>query len=166
MLAKAKNHMMRRETLFNKDCLKGGAITQADGPLLLGEPPHLNVHEKGSRDKGCVKCQLFGCAKAFDGEMQMECVVYGKPTKVRVARIGKNEKYKAKVDDYRKEKKQEALVYETTAPSTNAHPSDLLSDKEYSAMVESFIDEEDDVEAEFSMLKCSMIEAGTYYSKN
>ena len=51
----------------------------------------------------------FGCAKAFDDEM--ECDVYGKPTKVRVARIGKNEKYKARVDDSRKEKKMTALDY-------------------------------------------------------
>ena len=98
---------------------------------------------------------LFGCAKAFNDEA--ECDVLGKPTKARVARIGKNEKYKTKVDGYRKEKKQEALVYEeTAAPSTNIHQDndcDLLSNKEYAALVESLIDDEDDVEA------------GTYYSK-
>jgi hypothetical protein len=109
--------MMRRESLFYKDYLKGEAPTQAEKPLLLGEPPHFNMHEKGSRDKGCSKCQLFGCAKAFDDEM--ECDVYGKPMKVRVARIGKNEKYKAKVDDYRKEKKMTALDY--SEPSVSAH---------------------------------------------
>ena len=38
------------------------------------------------------------------------------------------------------------------------HASDESSCKAYSALVESFIDEEEDVEAEFSMLKCSMIE--------
>ena len=43
-----------------------------------------------------------------------------------------------------------------------ASPDDL-SDADYSALVQSLIDDEDDVEAVFSMLKCSMIEAGTYY---
>ena len=33
----------------------------------------------------------------------------------RVARIGKNDKYKLKVDEYRKEKKQEALDYSAPA---------------------------------------------------
>ena len=52
-----------------------------------------------------------------------------------------------------------------TAPSTNYHACDLLSNKEYTALVDSLLDEEDDVEPEFSMLKCQMIEDGTYYSK-
>ena len=166
ILAKAKNNLVRRETLFDKDYLKGGAPTLPDGPLLQGEPPHFNSHEKVSRDKGCTKCMLFGCAKAFDDEA--ECDVYGKPTKARVARIGKNEKYKMKVDDYRKEKKMDALEYVTAQPSTNVHQGndcDLLSNKDYAALVESLIDDEDDVEAEFSMYKCAMIEAGTYYAK-
>ena len=118
ILSKAKNNMMRRESLFNEDYLKGGAATQADGPLLQGDPPYFNMHEKVSRDKGCSKCQLFGCAKAFDDEV--ECDIYGKPTKARVARIAKNEKYKVKVDTYRMEKKQEALDY-VSAPSSNVH---------------------------------------------
>ena len=46
----------------------------------------------------------------------------------------------------------------------NLHPSDGLSDEAYSALVDSLIDDEDDVEAEFSMLKCAMIEDGTYYA--
>ena len=83
----------------------------------------------------------------------------------RVAEIARNEKYKTKVDEYRKEKKQEALVYAPVL-STNVHPSDALSDEAYSALVESLIDDEDDVEAEFSMLKCSMIEEETYYAKD
>jgi hypothetical protein len=41
------------------------------------------------------------------------------------------------------------------------HASDELSDAAYSALVESFLDEEDDVESEFSMYKCAMIRAGT-----
>ena len=44
ILSKAKNNMMR-ESLFNEDYLKGGAITQADAPLLQGEPPYFNMHE-------------------------------------------------------------------------------------------------------------------------
>ena len=166
ILAKAKNNLVRRETLFDKDYVKGGASTLPDGPLLQGEPPHFNSHEKVSRDKGCTKCMLFGCAKAFDDEA--ECDVLGKPTKARVARIGKNEKYKMKVDDYRKEKKMDALEYVTAQPSTNVHQGsdcDLLSNEDYAALVESLIDDEDDVEAEFSMYKCAMIEDGTYYAK-
>ena len=46
ILAKAKNNLVRCKTLFNKDYLEGGAATQADGPLLQGEPPHFNIHEK------------------------------------------------------------------------------------------------------------------------
>ena len=34
---------------------------------------------------------------------------------------------------------------------------------EYAALVESMLGDEDDVETEFSMLKCQMIEDGTYY---
>ena len=79
ILSKAKNNLVRRETLFDKEYLKGGAPTLPDGPLLQGEPPHFNAHEKVSRDKGCTKCMLFGCAKAFDDEA--ECDVLGKPTK-------------------------------------------------------------------------------------
>ena len=61
---------------------------------------------------------MFGCAKAWDGDD--ECDIFGKPTKKRVVRIAKNEKYKEKVDTYRKEKKQEAIDYEP-APSSNVH---------------------------------------------
>ena len=35
----------------------------------------------------------------------------------------------------------------------------------HAAMVESLVDEEDDVEAEFSMMKTQMIANGTYYAK-
>ena len=48
---------------------------------------------------------------------------------------------------------------------TNYHACDFLSNKEYTALVDSLLDEEDDVEAEFSMYKCQMIKDGTYYSK-
>ena len=80
-----------------------------------------------------------------------------------MTRIAKNEKYKIKVDDYRKEKKQEALDYSVPSLSANLASSDDLSDADYSALVESLIDDEDNVKAEVSMLKCSMIKAGTYY---
>ena len=56
---------------------------------------------------------MFGCAKAWNGEE--ECDIFGKPMVRRVARISKNEKYTEKVDTYRKEKRQDALIYETTA---------------------------------------------------
>ena len=70
------------------------------------------MHEKDSRDKGCPKCQLFGCAKAFKDEN--ECDIFGKPTTARVARIAKSEKFQLEVDTYRKEKKQDALVHSET----------------------------------------------------
>ena len=35
---------------------------------------------------------------------------------------------------------------------------------EYAALVESLIDEEDDMEAEFSMMKTQTIENGSYYA--
>ena len=41
-----------------------------------------------------------------------------------------------------------------------------MSDADYSALVPSRVtdhDDEDDVEVEFSMLKCSMVKVGTYY---
>ena len=108
------------------------------------------MHEKDIRDKGWPRCQLFGCAKAFKDEN--ECDVFGKPTTARVARIAKSEKYRLKVDTYRKEKTQDALVYKTPVLSTNVHPSDFLSNEAYSALVDSLLDDEDDVESEFSML--------------
>jgi hypothetical protein len=118
ILAKAKNNMARRETLFDKDYLKGGAPIQAGGPPLQGEQLRFNMHEKKVITVGCPKCGLFGCAKAWEGDD--ECDIFGKPTKKRVVRIAKNEKYKDKVDTYRKEKKQEAIDYES-APSSNVH---------------------------------------------
>ena len=73
MLGKARNNMMRRETMFMKDSL----------PMLTGEPPQevpprVSAHEKVLLDKGCPRCQLFGCAKAFQDDS--ECDVFGKPT--------------------------------------------------------------------------------------
>lgn len=100
-------------------------------------------------DKGCSKCRLFGCAKAFDDKK--ECDIFGKPTVERLARIAKSDKYTLKVDDYRKEKKQEALDY--SVPALSAHVAEVdFSDAEYLALVESLLDDEDGVEAEFSML--------------
>jgi hypothetical protein len=158
LLGKSRNNMMRRETMFMKDSL----------PMLAGEPPQdvpprVSAHEKVLLDKGCPRCQLFGCAKAFQDDS--ECDVFGKPTTARVARIAKNEKYKNKVDTYRKEKKQDALVYMDMAALTHYNATDFMSNSEYSALVESLIDDEDDVEAEFSMYKCQMIKDGTYYAK-
>ena len=112
-------------------------------------------------------------AKAFDDKK--DCDIYGKPTVERVAMIGKNIKYKLKVDEYRKEKKQDALIYPALGllaldycePAVSIHVAEHgLSDVDYSALVESLLDDEDDVEAEFSMLKCSMIEDGMYYENS
>ena len=151
--------MLRCETIFGKDELKGGSLVL---PMLTGEPPQFSMHEKAVRDKACSRCQIVGCAKAFDDKK--ECDVYGKPTMERAAKMGKNDKYKLKVDKYRKEKKQEALDY--PVPALSAHVAEVeLSDADYSALVQSLIADEDDVEAEFSMLKCSMIEDEAYFEE-
>jgi len=160
MLGKARNNMMRRDSMFNKD--KSSDLPMLDGEPPLGLPPQVNAHEN-HREKGCPKCLLFGCAKAFKEES--ECDVFGKPTTARLARIAKMEKYKKKVDEYRKEKKQDALYYGGTAAMTHYNATDFMSNAEYSALVESLVDEEDDVEAEFSMYKTQMIKDGAYYSK-
>ena len=96
MLGKSCTNMMRRDSMFNKD-------KSSDLLMLTGEPsqdpPQVNMREKGSRDKGCPRCQLFGCAKA--SKDVDECDIFGKPTTARVARIAKNEKYQLTVDTYR-----------------------------------------------------------------
>ena len=82
MLGKARNNMMRRDSMFNKD--KSSDLPMLDGEPPLGLPPQVNAHEN-HREKGCPKCLLFGCAKAFQEES--ECDVFGKPTTARLARI-------------------------------------------------------------------------------
>ena len=72
--------------------------------------------------------------------------------------------YKNKVIAKRKVMGKTPIVFNMKT-STHAMPSDALSDEAYSALVESLIDEKDDVESEFSMYKCAMIKAGTYYAK-
>ena len=149
--------MMRRDSMFNKD--KSSDLPMLDGEPPLGLPPQVNAHEN-HREKGCPKCLLFGCAKAFQEES--ECDVFGKPTTARLARIAKMEKYKKKVDEYRKEKKQDALYYGGTAAMTHYNATDFMSNAEYSALVESLVDEEDEVEVELSLYKTQMIKDGTY----
>ena len=74
LLAKTRNNVLRRESIFDKDESKLVPL-----PLLTGEPPHFifNMHEKKDCDKGCSKCYLFGCAKVFDDNK--ECDIFGKP---------------------------------------------------------------------------------------
>ena len=72
--------------------------------------------------------------------------------------------YKNKVIAKRKVMGKTPIVFNMKT-ITHAMPSDALSDEAYSALVESLIDEKDDVESEFSMYKCAMIKAGTYYAK-
>ena len=93
LLAKARNNVLRRESLFEKD----EPLPAPPLPTLTGEPPQFSMHKKQHRDKGCVKCYLFGCAKAFDDAK--ECDIFGKPALESVARIAKNIKYKMKVDE-------------------------------------------------------------------
>ena len=63
------------------------------------------------------------------------------------------------------EKKQEALIYVNMAAMTHYNATDFMSNMEDSAMVESLLDDEDDVESEFSAYKTRMIEDGTYYKE-
>ena len=156
LLAKARNNMMRREHHVQGQipCWMESLLK-----MFLLEPV-CTRRLTSTRD---ARGANYSAARRRS-RIDSECDVFGKPTTARVARIAKNEKYKLKVDTYRMEKKQDALVYET-APFTNYHACDFLSNKEYTALVDSLLDEEDDVEAEFSMYKCQMIKDGTYYSK-
>ena len=67
------------------------------------------AHEKRVLEKGCGRCGMFGCAKAW--KEAEECDIFGVPTAARMERIKKSEKYKTKVDTYRMEKKMPVLSY-------------------------------------------------------
>ena len=71
--------------------------------------------------------------------------------------------YKDKVVAKQAARGKSPIIFKQKA-SAHATPSDALSDEAYSALVESLIDDEDNIESEFSMLKCVMIEDGTYYA--
>ena len=99
----------------------------ASKPVVTENVPMLqnyaHQHFEGAvRDKGCNKCKLFGCPMGYDDKK--ECDIFGTPTVERVKKISEMEKYKAKVDNYRKVEKQSALDY--VALSTNAHEVDGL----------------------------------------
>ena len=86
-------------------------------------------------------------------------------SEIRAVQIAKGSViYKEKVDKKREIFNKKPIGYAGMKTSTHAVSSyDELSDEAYSALVESLIDEEDDMESEFSMYNCAMIKAGTYY---
>ena len=87
----------------------------------------------------------------------------GEVSKKRAKEIGDGHSvYKEKIDAKRMLFKKKPIDYTEMKMSVHC---DELSNKDYAALVESLIDEEDDVESEFSMYKCQMIKDGTYYAK-
>ena len=96
------------------------------------------------------------------GSSRIPAALCGVVSESRAAQIAKNYTYKEKVDKKRVLFSKKAIVY--VGMKVSVHCDDL-SNEDYAALVESLVDEEDDVEAEFSMYKCQMIRDGTYYAK-
>ena len=111
-LAKARNKMIRRASIFEEVPMAPVAPAHLTGQLTGDYPPAVYAHER-ALEKGCGRCGMFGCAKAWKKEE--ECDIFGVPTAARMERIKKNEKYKIKVDEYRKEKKMPVLSYSMAA---------------------------------------------------
>ena len=72
----------------------------------------------------------------------------------------------------RKARGKTPIVFKSSPRSNIHHDHDewMASEehaecKAYSALVESLLDDEDNIESEFSMLKCAMIEDGTYIAQ-
>ena len=112
-LAKARNKMIRRASIFEEVPMAPTAPEHLTGQLTGDFPPAMYSHEKRVLEKGCGRCGMFGCAKAW--KEADECDIFGVPTAARMERIKKNEKYKIKVDEYRKEKKMPVLSYSMAA---------------------------------------------------
>ena len=112
LMAKAGNKMIRRASIFKEVPMAPTAPAHLTGQLTGDFPPAVYAHER-ALEKGCGRCGMFGCAKAWKKEE--ECDILGVPTAARMERIKKNEKYKIKVDEYRKEKKMPVLSYSMAA---------------------------------------------------
>ena len=76
------------------------------------------------------------------------------------------EKYQAEGDTYRKEETQEPIDY--SAPKLSAHVFEdtSVADMAYSQAVQDLIDNEDGVEAQYSMFKFQMIHDGEFYESS
>jgi hypothetical protein len=126
-------------------------------------PGHPRLVDKyGNEFNTCPLCLFKACPKANDPDGVCDvCDVVSVTCAALIAK-GSNI-YKEKIDKKRELFKKEPIDYAGMKTSPHAVSCDELSNEAYSALVESLIDEEDDMEAEFSMYKCAMIEAGTYY---
>ena len=118
------------------------------------------VDSSGKAFNACPDCAFKACPKANNPDGI--CDVCGEVSESRAAQIAKNYTYKEKVDKKRVLFSKKAIVY--VGMKVSVHCDDL-SNEDYAALVESLVDEEDDVEAEFSMYKCQMIKDGTYFAK-
>ena len=128
-------------------------------PDVIPGHPRL-VDSSGKAFNACPDCAFKACPKANNPDGI--CDVCGEVSESRAAQIAKNYTYKEKVDKKRVLFSKKAIVY--VGMKVSVHCDDL-SNEDYAALVESLVDEEDDVEAEFSMYKCQMIKDGTYYAK-
>ena len=112
------------------------------------------VDSNGKQFNACPDCYYKACPKANDKDGI--CDVCGEVSKKRAKEIGDGHSvYKDKIDAKRMLFKKKPIDYTEMKMSVHC---DELSNKDYAALVESLIDEEDDVEAEFSMYKCQMIQ--------
>ena len=125
-------------------------------------PGHPRLVDKfGIAFNACPDCSFKACPKANDPNGL--CDVCDEVSDTRAAMIAKGHAmYKEKIDKKRVAFNKKPIAYAGMKVSVHC---DDLSKEDYAALVESLVDEEDDVEAEFSMYKCQMIKDGTYYAK-
>ena len=125
-------------------------------------PGHPRLVDKfGIAFNACPDCSFKACPKANDPNGL--CDVCDEVSDTRAAMIAKGHAmYKEKIDKKRVAFNKKPIAYAGMKVSVHC---DDLSNEDYAALVESLVDEEDDVEAEFSMYKCQMIKDGTYYAK-
>ena len=129
-------------------------------PDVIPGHPRL-VDSLGKAFNACPDCAFKACPKANNPDGI--CDVCDEMSETRAAQIAKGTyTYKEKVDKKRVLLNKKPIVYAEMKVSAHC---DELSNEAYAAMIESLIDEEDDVEAEFSMMETHMIANGTYYAK-
>ena len=153
--ASLSTHEQRRD-----DRRGGGRLERL--PNVIPVHPRL-VDSFGKAFNACPDCTFKMCPKPDDPNGI--CDVCDEVSETRAAQIAKgSDIYKEKVDKKRVLFNKKPIYYAVKKVNLHATPSDGLSDEAYSSLVESLLDDEDDVESEFSMLKCAMIEDGTYYA--
>ena len=143
------------------DDRRGGKMERR-ADVIPGHPRLVDTY--GNEFNTCPLCSFKACPKANNPDGI--CDVCDEISETRAALIAKGSNiYKEKIDKKRKLFMKAPINYVGMKTSTHAVSCDELSNEAYSALVESLIDEEDDIEAEFSMYKCQMIKDGTYYAK-